>query len=395
MFNDFLQYWLGAYTYIDGGGTNADGTTYPLTGIADPYTGWDATLDDSQDHTASFLPTSSFLPPSEFPWFGPSSAPVDWARPGAAPFEPHTGDWHVFSGQADVSYKRLTRTVDLTGATAGQLRFFTSYETESDWDYLFVEAHEVGTDDVDHAAGRQRPHRHRHRPELPGGLDRAAPVPGPLPDLGRRTARRPAPPAAGTRPPGPRPARRSGPSTCRAYAGKQVELSISYVSDWGTQGIGVFLDDVSVTADGAVVTETSFEADLGGWTVAGPPEGSAPNINDWARSQLAYEEGAVTATTDTIYTGFGLEGLSAEKRADFVTRSMDTCSARRASTRQPFPPTGGSSVNGTPSSYILRVTHVYRREDGEWKVVHRHGDALPDDQVPIGPALRDGAPGRS
>ncbi len=38
---------------------------------------------------------------------------------------------------------------------------------------------------------------------------------------------------------------------------------------------------------------------------------------------LAYEEGAVTVTTDTIYTGFGLEGLSAEERADFVTRSMD------------------------------------------------------------------------
>ena len=45
-----------------------------------------------------------------------------------------------------MSYKRLTRTVDLTGATAGQLRFFTSYDTEADWDYLFVEAHEVGTD---------------------------------------------------------------------------------------------------------------------------------------------------------------------------------------------------------------------------------------------------------
>jgi ketosteroid isomerase-like protein len=26
----------------------------------------------------------------------------------------------------------------------------------------------------------------------------------------------------------------------------------------------------------------------------------------------------------------------------------------------------------------LRLTHVYRREDGEWKMVHRHGDHLPD-----------------
>ena len=105
-----------------------------------------ASLDASQDHTASFLPTSSFHSPAQFPWFGPSSAPVDWERPGAAPFEPNSGDWHLFSGQADESYKRLTRTVDLTGATTGQLKFFTSYETESDWDFLMVEAHQVGSD---------------------------------------------------------------------------------------------------------------------------------------------------------------------------------------------------------------------------------------------------------
>ena len=84
----------------------------------------------------------------------------------------------------------------------------------------------------------------------------------------------------------------------------------------------MFLDDVSVSVGGATATETSFEADLGGWTVAGPPEGSAPNPNDWARTQLAYEEGAVTTTTDTIYTGFCLEGLSAADRDEFVTRSM-------------------------------------------------------------------------
>ena len=30
----------------------------------------------------------------------------------------------------------------------------------------------------------------------------------------------------------------------------------------------------------------------------------------------------------------------------------------------------------------LRVTHVYRREDGEWKIVHRHGDGLEAGGVP-------------
>lgn len=33
-------------------------------------------------------------------------------------------------------------------------------------------------------------------------------------------------------------------------------------------------------------------------------------------------------------------------------------------------------VNGEPRHYTLRVTQVYRREEGEWKVAHRHADAL-------------------
>ena len=31
----------------------------------------------------------------------------------------------------------------------------------------------------------------------------------------------------------------------------------------------------------------------------------------------------------------------------------------------------------------LRVTHVYRREDGEWKIVHRHGDRLESAEIPL------------
>jgi ketosteroid isomerase-like protein len=39
------------------------------------------------------------------------------------------------------------------------------------------------------------------------------------------------------------------------------------------------------------------------------------------------------------------------------------------------------SVDGVPvEPYTLRVTQVYRREGGEWKVVHRHGDQIAIDQ---------------
>ena len=36
-----------------------------------------------------------------------------------------------------------------------------------------------------------------------------------------------------------------------------------------------------------------------------------------------------------------------------------------------------ASINGAePTPYVLRVTTIFRRENGEWKAVHRHGDAL-------------------
>jgi len=41
------------------------------------------------------------------------------------------------------------------------------------------------------------------------------------------------------------------------------------------------------------------------------------------------------------------------------------------------------SIDGVPiEPYTLRVTHVYRRENGEWKIVHRHADHVPSEQSP-------------
>jgi ketosteroid isomerase-like protein len=38
--------------------------------------------------------------------------------------------------------------------------------------------------------------------------------------------------------------------------------------------------------------------------------------------------------------------------------------------------------DGKVEPVTVRVTHVYRREDGEWRIVHRHGDLAPVDQSP-------------
>ena len=48
------------------------------------------------------------------------------------------------------------------------------------------------------------------------------------------------------------------------------------------------------------------------------------------------------------------------------------------------------SWDGIPlDPYSLRVTHVYRREDGEWKIIHRHADFPPIDQTAPAEALTE------
>jgi ketosteroid isomerase-like protein len=39
-------------------------------------------------------------------------------------------------------------------------------------------------------------------------------------------------------------------------------------------------------------------------------------------------------------------------------------------------------ADGGKKPWTVRVTHVYRREDGDWKIVHRHGDLAPVDESP-------------
>jgi hypothetical protein len=323
LLNDFQQYWLGAYGYVSDGGTGPDGP-YPVAGTAGPFAGFAGTFNggtsaDNQVHTASLLSTSSFLPPAEFPQFA-SSTPVAWDRPGASPYSPYTGDWYMFSQTADVSWKRLARTVDLTAAGSGALQFRMSYDTEADWDFVMVEAHEVGTDDwttlpdanghtqtsVGDSCGEGWAELHPFVTHYQGADC------SPSGTTGEWNA------ASG----------RGGgwqdwDIDLSAYAGTQVEVSISYVSDWATQGLGVFVDDARVVVDGSPAAETSFEDGLGGWVAAAPPEGSAVT-NNWIRTQQAFDEGAVSVTDDTVFAGFGVEGLTTDAmRNDFVSRAME------------------------------------------------------------------------
>jgi murein tripeptide amidase MpaA len=325
--NDVLQYWLGSYLYGSDGGTDDDGNPYPVSGVDDgPYKdlGWEFNGADSaqnQGHTGAIVTTSSVLKPDAFPQFE-SRAPAVWDSGSGGGFDPFDGDWYVYSDTSSVSYKRLMRTVDLSGVDAADVPTMTfrfSYDTEPAWDFVFVEAHTVGQDNWTTLP-------------VPGitGTDTGDSCPEGWFELHPTLERYQGADCSGTGASGAEWHAASGRSAgweewevdLSAYAGSEVELSISYASDWAVQGLGAFVDHVELSTGGDV---ESFESGLGEWTVAGPPEGSAPNSNDWTRTEsIGLEEGAAISTDRSLLFGFGLEGISgADTRAEVMDRSLD------------------------------------------------------------------------
>jgi hypothetical protein len=323
--NDVLEYWFGAALVNEGAGIDPDtGDALDVVGLADPFVGtsWAFNGTDSaenQDHNASFITTSGLLSVDDYPQFA-SAAVARYDRVGG-PFEPHSPSHYVYSQIADISYKRLSNTTTVPAA-GGSLTFWTSYDTELDWDHLFVEVRTVGQDDwttlpdanghTTQATGESCPAGWR---DLHPFLDHYQTLneDGTCSATGSSGVWNAA----------------SGPSggwqqwdiDLDAYAGDQIEISIAYVSDWSAQGLGVFIDDI-VLPNGE---STTFESGDGGWTMPGQPAGSAPNPNDFIVTTAGgFPEGAVVATDDTLYMGFGFEGITdAATREVVMGRAME------------------------------------------------------------------------
>jgi hypothetical protein len=202
------------------------------------------------------------------------------------------------------------------------MTLWVSRDTEADWDFVFVEAHHVGQDDW-----TTLPDANGHT-----GTDTGESCPAEWRDLHPFLDHYQTVNEDGTCSPSGTSGTWNAASGASgnweqwdvdlaAYAGDQIEVSISYVSDWSSQGLGVFVDDVVLPTG----ESTSFETGLEGWDVPGQPEGSAANPNDFIQTTAGgFPEGAVVATADTIYMGFGLEGITgAADRALVMGRAMD------------------------------------------------------------------------
>jgi Zinc carboxypeptidase len=343
--NDFAQYYLGSYVRADAGGLREDGTVLPVSGLVTPLDNWNATLNNPETsagnhsspihiETGTHLVTSSILDPATYPQFASEQA-ADWVSGGDKPFDPHTGEWYMTSQNINEGYKRLTRTIDMRNATTGQLSFFTSFNTEPGWDYVFVEAQSLNPDGSGAGDWTTLPEANGHTGRETGASCASGWTEELHNHLRHYQSYNPAGGGSCT------PTGTTGEWHAASgnsggwqeweidlsrYAGKQVEISIVFATDWGTLTVpGMLVDDTTVTVGGQQVAHTSFETDLGGWSVPGAhPAGPSSNLNDWIRSQRIFEDAAVTKSEFGLFFGFGFEGVDgAENRADLMRRTVN------------------------------------------------------------------------
>lgn len=314
--DDFFQYYLGAYMHVEEGGMDSDaGLPFDVAGAAgDPiFGGLSFSLHggdgaDNQFYADTFLATSYFLPHFD------NTVAARYARPGG-PFDPHSGDYYVYSQMADQAYKRLGGTFTLPTGTPS-LKFWLSYDIETDWDYAFVEIREVGTDvwttlpDINGLTANGTGESctsgwvEEIHPFLAHYMDEGCNPEGSTGEWNAFTGN-----SGGWQ---------QVEMDLTAYAGKTVEIHISYATDWATQNLGVFVDDIELSGHPL----EDFETGMGAWSVSVAPGGSA--FNNWMRMTGAgFPEGPAIRTPNSVYLGFGFEAIdTADNRNEVMDRIM-------------------------------------------------------------------------
>ncbi len=320
--DDFYQYYLGADSRTPAPSPSGFRGEGDLAGAGAAFGGPAATA-NPLDEPGAFIPTSAVLPPEQFPRFASEAAGGYVGTAGGA-FDPVEGEWYAGAVHVDDAYRRLARTFDLSGVGAAQtptLKAQLSFDTEPGYDHVIVEARPVGSDSwttLPEAGGLTTS-------EVPAECE-AGFLLEEHPFLEHYLT--PGTPCAATGTTGAwnsMTGSSGGWQDARfdlsAYAGQQVEVSISSVTDPSTGGIGVVVDDTALVVGGVATEGEGFEAGLGAWSVRSAPSGSPSTSVGFVRTR-GLLSGAVT-TEDSVLLGFGLEQVaSPTERAAVLQRAM-------------------------------------------------------------------------
>ncbi len=187
---------------------------------------------------------------------------------------PRTGSRYAFSQKANSAFKRFGRTIDVP-ASGGDLTFWVRRDTERDWDFFFVEAHPVGSDDWTTLADENghstqdtgftcfySAFMEHYQTATDDGCE-----PGGTTGTWHANS-------------GTSDGYEQWSVDLGPYAGQQVEVAFSVTSDSLWQLPGVFIDDITVPGGAG---STSFEDDgdaADGWHVLAPPD-DIDNENEW------------------------------------------------------------------------------------------------------------------
>jgi hypothetical protein len=320
--DDFSQYYLGAYSR-----TSTPGATgFTGAGGLAGFTGaLGAAPGNPLDRAGTYSVTSEELPADRYPQF--ASAGAGQFAGTVNPYGPYAGSYMAAAVHTDDAYKRLARTVDLTKVGAADkptLRTRLLWDTEPGYDHAVVEIHTVGADDW------------TTLPEAGGATSDAVPsecqagfLVGEHPWLKHYlTVTANGCTANGTTGTwhsltGASNGWQQADFDLSAYAGRTVEVSLSYITDPGSGGHGVLVDDASLVTGGAATETEGFETSFGAWSVAGPPAGSPAVLKDWARTGALFKTYGAVTTDRTVLLGFGLEHIaSPADRAVLIKKSL-------------------------------------------------------------------------
>jgi immune inhibitor A len=195
---------------------------------------------------------------------------------------PYEGEYEWWGGSADDLSNKLTRTLDLTGATTASLNAKAWYEIEEDYDFLYAE---VSTNN----GSTWTPLTNALIDDGENGIDGS--TAGEWIDLNYDLS---------------------------AYAGQTVQFRYRYQTDGGVHFEGPFLDNISLVKNGTAVWTDGAETVDPGWTAAGFTRFTGEIVEEAPRFYIA-EYRTYYGYDKTLETGPYNFGWTST-RPDFVER---------------------------------------------------------------------------